>query len=193
MSSKSCANDIICLYKKYGNANYIGEEITQINHMIQCAMLAKQNNENDSMVIALFLHDIGHLLCLENLDLDKHNDLGAKNHETTGSNYLKQCLFPASVYEPINMHANAKRYLVSTDDSYMNNLSLASKQTLKFQGGKMSRKEISEFEEKKYFDEAIALRKYDDKGKQKLIVSGEVEAIFLDDMKKMMTNIIEIN
>ena len=50
------------LYTKYGDYDYIGEKVSQIEHMIQAAMLAEQNNEQKEVIIACFLHDIGHLL-----------------------------------------------------------------------------------------------------------------------------------
>ena len=62
---------ILSLYKKYGNKGYIGEDVTQLQHAIQCALLAEdycitsntKNNKKDlnrlqkDFIIACFLHD----------------------------------------------------------------------------------------------------------------------------------------
>jgi predicted HD phosphohydrolase len=35
------ADEILTLYKMYGDQDYIGEPVSQIEHMCQCAQLAK--------------------------------------------------------------------------------------------------------------------------------------------------------
>ena len=60
----------------------------------------------------------------------------------------------------------AKRYLVSKNDNYYNQLSDASKKTLEYQGGKMSIEEITDFENNQDFHEILRIRYYDDNGKK---------------------------
>ena len=43
--------------KQYGN-----EKVSQLEHAIQCALLAKKNNENHFFITAALFHDIGHLI-----------------------------------------------------------------------------------------------------------------------------------
>ena len=57
---------IFYYYENYGSEDYIGENVSQIEHMIQAAMLAEQDSQKPEIVIALFLHDIGHLLDHDN-------------------------------------------------------------------------------------------------------------------------------
>ena len=65
----------------------------------------------------------------------------------------------------VESHVIAKRYLVSGDPLYYEGLSVASKKTLEFQGGKLSADEFGEFEARPDFNNYILLRKCDDLGK----------------------------
>ena len=66
-------NKIVNLYNKYGSFNYIGENITQIDHAIQCAEHAIHDirlnkytlYEKQCVIVASLLHDIGHLVGYE--------------------------------------------------------------------------------------------------------------------------------
>lgn len=49
------------LYERHGADDYIGEAITQIEHMSQAAELAMAEGFDDEVVLAAFFHDIGHL------------------------------------------------------------------------------------------------------------------------------------
>jgi len=57
---------IINLYQKHGNEDYIGEPVSQIEHMCQCAQLAEANDADVETILAAFFHDIGRLY-----DIDK--------------------------------------------------------------------------------------------------------------------------
>eukprot|EP00933_Yihiella_yeosuensis_P074840 TRINITY_DN8390_c1_g1_i1.p1 TRINITY_DN8390_c1_g1~~TRINITY_DN8390_c1_g1_i1.p1 ORF type:complete len:134 (-),score=31.29 TRINITY_DN8390_c1_g1_i1:107-508(-) len=53
-------------FEKYGENGYIGEPVSQKSHMIQAAMQAEQEfPEDKEVIIAAFLHDIGHLVGLD--------------------------------------------------------------------------------------------------------------------------------
>ena len=65
MDKEHVANVIKDLYLKFGDSDYIGEEVTQLEHAIQTAMLAEKDNMDTNMILAAFLHDIGHLLILQ--------------------------------------------------------------------------------------------------------------------------------
>ena len=47
--------------KKFGQHNY-EEQVTQYDHAIQAAYLAKAENSSDEMITAALFHDIGHML-----------------------------------------------------------------------------------------------------------------------------------
>lgn len=54
-------DSIFALYQRHGNDDYIGEAITQLEHMSQAAQLAMAEGFDDEVVLAAFFHDIGHL------------------------------------------------------------------------------------------------------------------------------------
>ena len=154
---------IFSYYKKYGNKDYIGENVSQLQHAIQSGEVAKLNNSDTNMILAAFLHDIGHLIGFENEET--MGGYGVKDHETIGADFLGKLGFSKEITDPIRYHVMAKRYLISKDKSYSNKLSDASKQTFFYQGGILSDEEITEFEKKEYFNRIIQLRKIDDNAK----------------------------
>jgi HD domain len=52
--------DVVALFEAHGARRY-GESITQLEHALQCAALARRNRADDEVVVAALLHDIGHL------------------------------------------------------------------------------------------------------------------------------------
>ena len=164
--------------KEEGKTNY-DESVTQSQHSLQTASLARTEDGRRHIVIASLLHDIGHLLIDEN---DSKNDFLKKdlNHENIASNFLKD-FFSEEITESIRLHVVAKRYLCSIDNSYYESLSKASKNSFKVQGGALNKEEINELENNKYFKDAVRLRKWDDRGKVSL---KEVEE--LDTYKEMI-------
>lgn len=176
---KHIVSHILSLYTKYGNTDYIGETITQLEHALQTAFQAITHCKNDKndIIIASFLHDIGHIL---DLDLDNkttsttnismitnHNEnLGRLHHEEIGSAFLRENGFPPSVYKLVEGHVNAKRYMISKYPEYHNTLSSASLKTLEFQGGLMTDDEMTDFEAHEFFDKLLLLRSFDDKAKE---------------------------
>jgi 2-amino-1-hydroxyethylphosphonate dioxygenase (glycine-forming) len=159
------------LYKKYGNKGYIGEEITQLQHGVQAALLAERYYQecDDKLkyqiTLGALFHDIGHLLIYENDRLEKMGDVGVKNHEELGAEYLKSLGFPELVSELARKHITTKRYLITTKEDYHDQLSEASKKTFEYQGGFMNKEEISLFEKNKYFDYHLRMRYFDDEAK----------------------------
>jgi predicted HD phosphohydrolase len=69
------------------------------------------------------------------------------------------------VTEPIRLHVQAKRYLVSVDAAYFLGLSPASVHSLQLQGGPMSKAESQAFERLPFAREAVQLRRWDDLAK----------------------------
>ena len=147
---------------KNNKSLYIGEKLTMSDHMIQSAMLAEKSKCNDDLICSCLLHDYGHFI-IENPDtLVKNNEDG--EHESIGYEYLKK-FFSKEIVEPIKYHVIAKRYLVRKK-KYFNQLSEASKISLKLQGGMLNKKESKEFEKNKFFKDAINLRKFDEFAKK---------------------------
>jgi predicted HD phosphohydrolase len=80
-----------------------------------------------------------------------------------------QLLFPVfgpAVSEPIRLHVLAKRYLVSTRETYARKLSPDSVRSLRLQGGVMTPEECAAFEAEPFFADAVRLRVWDDLGKK---------------------------
>tara|TARA_B100000029_G_C17158210_1_gene808604 strand:- start:5 stop:583 length:579 start_codon:yes stop_codon:yes gene_type:complete len=152
---------IIDLYKSSGDENYYGEVCSKTSHMIQCALVAQSMNLENYIVLACLLHDIGHFL-----EEDNTNGYGVADHGKIGANFLRELEMDERVCYLVEKHIEAKRYLISTQISYYNNLSEASKETLKCQGGRMKQEEITDFEQDEYYEEILLVRKCDDMGKE---------------------------
>lgn len=165
MNPLEVTREILELYERYGKADYIGEPVSQIEHMSQAAVLALQSNADDEVVLAAFFHDIGHI-CVQHDPHLKMESYGVKSHEQIGADFLRKKGFPERMARLVENHVKAKRYLTWKDPEYFNQLSEASKQTLKFQGGVMSEQEAKEFESDSHFEASILLRKWDEAAKE---------------------------
>lgn len=165
MDSKHAAMDeIFELYHQHGQADYIGEPVSQIEHMSQSAQLAIEGNYDDEVILAAFFHDIGHI-CVQATAGQSMAGYGVKSHEKIGADYLRAKGFPERVAKLVENHVQAKRYLTYKYPAYLENLSEASKKTLEFQGGVMSEHEAEAFESDSLFDLSILLRKWDEEAK----------------------------
>ena len=169
------------LYKDHGHNGYIGEEVSQLEHARQAAIKAIERydlqlrtgtitpREFSELVLGAFFHDIGHLVrYIEPDDLELmgvDGSLGVMNHEKVGADYLRVLGFTKRVCDMAGGHVKAKRYLVTVDDDYRNNLSESSKQTLEIQGGTMSNEEKTYFESDPDFDYFLDLREFDESAK----------------------------
>ena len=150
---------------------YIGEDLTMSEHMIQTAMLAEKNKCSDDLVCSSLLHDYGHFVIKDPNQLVTDKIDG--KHEIVGANYLKK-FFHNNIVEPILLHVEAKKYL-SRNKKYFDNLSEASKISLKLQGGAMSDLDAKKFEQNKNYKNAIKLRRFDEGAKQKNIKQKKIE------------------
>jgi 2-amino-1-hydroxyethylphosphonate dioxygenase (glycine-forming) len=169
-------HNLFDLYKKYGTYDYISEDISQIEHMIQAAMIAEKEKQSEEVILACFLHDIGHLIGLDkNL---KQTDYGVLNHEFIGSDYLRKLGFKYPIPELVENHVKAKKYLTFKNPDYYNNLSNASKQTLKEQGGPMTKQQAENFENDELFEVSLKMRIYDEKAKIKDMKINTIDYYF---------------
>ena len=163
--------DALFDYMERRGQSFYDEVVTQLEHALQCAALARQNEASSTLITGALLHDIGHII------LDEHNADKAfldmdLNHEAVGAEYLAP-FFPEAVTTPIRLHVPAKRYLCTTDASYHDGLSEASKRSLIVQGGVMSDEEREAFEQIPHFEDGLTLRRWDDLAKVKgLEISG---------------------
>jgi putative nucleotidyltransferase with HDIG domain len=175
------------LFNTFGHSDYIGENVSQKEHMLQCATLAYEyDKDNHNLITACLLHDIGQLVSLEK-EMKEKSSLGSIYHENIGANFLSSLHFSQHVIDLVKNHVKAKRYLISTDESYFSNLSQASVGTLQFQGGKMTEEEIKNFEKLHFFKDVIQLRKFDDKAKDPNFISQNLD-FFQSILEKCIKN-----
>lgn len=158
------ADLIIGLYEKYGGEDYIGEPVSQVEHMCQCATLAEEEGYGEEIILAAFFHDIGHL-CEHIMPVAQMDGYGVVDHEKLGADFLLGHGFSENMASLVRNHVQAKRYLTFSDQSYYDRLSEASKKTLEFQGGRMTAEEAASFEADPLFEMHIRLRKWDEKAK----------------------------
>jgi [1-hydroxy-2-(trimethylamino)ethyl]phosphonate dioxygenase len=155
-------DDIRQLFERNGGSLYGGEEVTQLEHALQAAMLAEAEGADAPLIVAALLHDIGHLLhdLPENAPEDGVDDV----HEFLAYNWLRGHFGP-EVTEPVRLHVDAKRYLCAAERGYRESLSAASLQSLELQGGVFSDEEARDFQQRPFFEEGLQLRRWDDLAK----------------------------
>ena len=158
------ANEIIALYRIHGGSEYAGEKVSQLEHMVQAAQLAEEKGFDEEVILAAFLHDVGHIAEAANAE-NTMDEFGLKDHEALGAEYLDRFGFSKKLTKLVSSHVNAKRYLTRKDPDYYNHLSEASKRTLEFQGGMMSPEEAEAFEKDPLFSEIILMRRWDEEAK----------------------------
>jgi len=162
--AQSAVNEIFLLYEQYGADDYIGEPVSQVEHMCQAAQLAEAEGYDEEVVLAAFFHDIGHL-CEHIFQVDSMDGYGIVDHETLGGRFLREKGFSEKIAKLVESHVAAKRYLTYRHPDYYKKLSEASKITLGKQGGMMNEKEAKQFEEDHLHLLFIKLREWDDKAK----------------------------
>ncbi|MEJ7586358.1 MAG: phosphonate degradation HD-domain oxygenase [Ferruginibacter sp.] len=158
-------DEILSLYQRFGDEDYIGEPVSQIEHMCQCAQLAEAGGFDDEVILAAFFHDIGHLL-EHVMPAEQMDGFGVVDHEKLGAGYLRSKGFSKKISKLVTSHVAAKRYLTFRNPEYFDQLSVASKRTLEFQGGVMTEQEAAEFESDDLHDLYIQLRKWDEQAKE---------------------------
>jgi phosphonate degradation associated HDIG domain protein len=156
-------NTLLALYEQGGDLVYAGESVTQLMHAWQCGRLAEKSGASAALQLASWLHDVGHLW----VNLEGTPTLRGQDdvHELIGAEVLLSVFGPA-VSEPVRLHVQAKRYLVSTRETYARKLSPDSVRSLQLQGGTMTSQECAAFEAEPFFADAVKLRVWDDLGKK---------------------------
>ncbi|QQS14052.1 MAG: HD domain-containing protein [Rhodospirillales bacterium] len=155
-------DDLTRVYETRAVRAYGLEGVSQLEHALQSAHLARRAGKSDALVVACLLHDVGNLV----------HDLGENpaaegvddRHEALGAEWLATW-FPAEVVDPVRLHVAAKRYLVAADPTYAGRLSADSVLSLRLQGGPMDAVERAAFEAEPFWRDAITLRRFDEEAK----------------------------
>ena len=180
------ADEVLALYQRFGGEDYIGEPVSQIEHMCQCAQLAEAGGYDDEVILAAFFHDIGHLLEYV-MPAGQMDGFGVVDHEKLGAKYLRQQGFSGKVSKLVASHVQAKRCLTYKYPEYFNQLSAASKRTLEYQGGVMSSEEGLKFEADELHHLYIQLRRWDEAAKLE-----QIPLPSLDTFRSMMIKHLQL-
>jgi phosphonate degradation associated HDIG domain protein len=162
-------DDVERLFAAKGDRMYAGEPVTQLQHALQSAHLAEQDGAGRELVVAAFLHDLGHLI----------NDQGETptlrgiddRHEHVALPFLRH-LFGPAVLQPIRLHVDAKRYLCARGDGSVNGaeywaaLSVDSRRSLELQGGIFTEAEATRFLAQPFAADGVRIRRWDDLAKR---------------------------
>jgi len=175
-------NEVFALYERFGDSDYIGEPVSQIEHMSQAAELAMAEGFDDEVVLAAFFHDIGHI-CAEHAE--NMGGYGVVSHERLGADYLRRAGFSERLARLVEYHVQAKRYLTLKEPGYYDRLSEASRRTLDYQGGVMSAEEADVFERDPLCAVSLRMRQWDELAKEMW-----VPVIDLDVLKRKAANVL---
>ena len=164
-------DNIAQLFASHGARIYSGEPVTQLQHALQTASLAEQCGEQDELITACLLHDLGHML----------NDQGETptmrelddTHQYFALPFLRG-LFSDRVLDAIRLHVDAKRYLCRMRPDYRATLSADSIRSLELQGGIYSQQQCVEFIAQPGAPDAVKLRQWDDQAKQPNLSTPEL-------------------
>lgn len=172
---------LVDLFDKYGGQKYADEDVTQTQHAVQCALLARSSSyASDVVITAALLHDVGHLLAQTDWPADLSQNLDDQ-HEELGYRYLVKHFGP-EVAEPVQLHVASKRYLCTAEPEYQATLSPTSLKSFHDQGGLMSTEELESFREHPRFELAVQLRRWDDQAKDTQAPDLTI-ADFLDEIR----------
>ena len=170
--------DIERLFATKGARMYAGEPVTQLQHALQSAERAEREAASDELVLAAFLHDLGHMI---NDQGDTPTLRGIDDrHEYVALPFLRG-LYGEAVLQPIRLHVDAKRYLCARGDGrlagaeYWAGLSADSKRSLELQGGIFTDAEAEAFIAQPHAADAVRVRLWDDMAKSADAVTPSVD------------------
>jgi len=150
-----------------GARGYGAERVSELAHALQCAELARGAGADQELTLACLLHDVGRFAAdpaqLSDPVGGERPD-GGRGHHEVGADLIAPFV-PERVAWLVRMHADAKRYLCSTEPGYHDTLSPGSRHTLTRQGGLMTPEEIARHAAHPWFRDALRLRRWDDRAK----------------------------
>ena len=151
--------DLFSLYEVHGQRTF-GDDVTVLEHALQCADLAVSDGATDELIVAALFHDVGWFVA----DEDSRDRLVTDHHAAAGARILDP-LFGAAAAQPEALHVTAKRWRCTIEPDYFDELSEGSKITFIAQGGPLGTDERASFEAHPGFVTAMALRSWDERAK----------------------------
>ena len=160
--------EISRLFATRGQLQYYSEPVSHTEHALQCAQIAEDEGHGNEVVVAAFLHDIGHISAPPGSQHMRRDgmDVGVMNHEVVGATWLRRRGFSEQLCSLVESHVASKRYLCATNATYYATLASDSVRSLSFQGGPMNASEVAAFEAREDAADRVALRTFDERGKK---------------------------
>ncbi|NWC97466.1 HD domain-containing protein [Pseudomonas sp. P7779] len=174
MKAEQAIAEVFGLYEQHGTTDYIGEPVSQIEHMSQAAQLAMAEGFDDEVVLAAFFHDIGHICGQGGENMGGY---GVVSHERLGADYLRRAGFSERMAKLVEYHVQAKRYLTFSQPDYYARLSEASRRTLGYQGGVMTAEEAQAFEQDPLCAVSLRMRHWDEQAKEMHVPLLDLEVL----------------
>lgn len=138
-----------------GTGHQDEEHVDVLEHSLQCAaLLAERHPDDRELQVAGLVHDVGWILQPD--ETARHAENGAA---------AVAPLLGHRVAWLVSWHADAKRYLVTTDPEYRQRLSARSLETLEVQGGLMNETEVAALAAAPDLEALLELRRADDDAK----------------------------
>jgi predicted HD phosphohydrolase len=130
------------------------ENVDILAHGLQCAAILSAEAPGDAeLQVAGLVHDVGW-----------YAGAGGSDHAPRGAELVRPLLGDRIAWL-VARHADAKRFLVTTDPSYLGLLSARSTVTLDAQGGVLDHDELLELRAAPELPALLALRRADDRAK----------------------------
>ena len=146
---------------------YGAEHVSELAHALQCAELAREaggGRRADAGVPAPRRGPLRGGPVADLRSLRPAARAGGRGHHEVGADLIAPYV-PERVTWLVRMHADAKRYLCSTEPGYHATLSPASQHTMTLQGGLMRPEEITRHAAHPWLGDALRLRRWDDLAK----------------------------
>lgn len=142
---------------------YGGERVDQRQHALQCAALARAAGADAELTVAALLHDIGRSpAVLDAIGPDPGVAPDPAAHGEVAASWLRPRTGERIAWL-VEQHVPAKRFLCTVEPDH--ELSEASARSLRSQGGAMSTEEVERFRSHEWWEDAVALRRWDDLAK----------------------------
>jgi predicted HD phosphohydrolase len=139
------------------------EAVDLLAHALQCgAVLAEQAPNDLELQVAGLIHDIGHIVYART---EGHTAEDEDAHHAAVGAAIAAPLFGDRVAFLVRHHVDAKRYLIATDPSYVDELSARSAESLVAQGGELTAIERAVLDGSHDIDALVTLRRADDAAK----------------------------